>query len=71
MSTFDKVKLIDLLRFYSNDFSNSNLCMLETQLDCYIHDLHTDQEFSQLNGMSDLAQKLIVKRKKYCLSFNV
>ncbi|KAJ1699279.1 hypothetical protein LUZ63_007791 [Rhynchospora breviuscula] len=60
---FDKVHLIELARFYPNDFSNSELSILETQLDCYIQDLCTDQDFSQLNGMSDLSQKLVAKRK--------
>ncbi|KAJ1688887.1 hypothetical protein LUZ63_013042 [Rhynchospora breviuscula] len=60
---FDKVKLIDLARFYPNDFSMSELSFLETQLDCYIEDLRTDQDFQQLDGMSDLSQKLVEKRK--------
>ncbi|KAJ3698945.1 hypothetical protein LUZ61_002650 [Rhynchospora tenuis] len=62
-SAFDKVKLIELAHYYPNDFSNSELCILESQLDCYIHDLRADQDFSQLNEMGVLAQKLVARRK--------
>ena len=57
------MRLIELARFYPNDFSSSDLYMLETQLYCYINDLRMDQDFSELKGMSDLAQKLVVKGK--------
>jgi hAT family C-terminal dimerisation region len=60
---FDKVKLIELAKFYPNDFSGRELCILEPQLECYIYDVQNDDEFSQLNGMGDLAEKLVVKRK--------
>jgi len=60
---FDKMKLIDLANFYPNDFSERELCVLESQLECYILDVQSDGEFSQLNGIGDLAEKLVVKRK--------
>lgn len=30
-------------------------------IECYIHDLLNDEEFSQFNGMGDLAQKLVAR----------
>jgi hAT family C-terminal dimerisation region len=62
-SAFDKVKLIELAKLYPNDFSIRELCILEAQLECYIHDLQNDEQFSQLNGMGDLAKKLVEKKK--------
>jgi hAT family C-terminal dimerisation region len=61
---FDKMKLIELTNFYSNDFSTRELCVLESQLECYILDVQSDGEFSQLNGIGDLVEKLVAKRKK-------
>jgi hAT family C-terminal dimerisation region len=60
---FDKMKLIELAIFYPNDFSGRELCVLESQLECYILDVQSDNEFSQLNGIGDLAEKLAAKRK--------
>lgn len=68
---FDKMKLIDLANFYSNDFLRRELSVLKSQLECYIYDLQSDEDFSQLNGMGDLAEKLVTKRKQFTLSSSV
>lgn len=60
---FDKMKLIELAHFYPNDFSMRELPVLETELECYILDLRSDQEFSQLTRMGDLTEALVAKRK--------
>lgn len=68
---FDKMKLIGLANIYPNDFSRRELFVLESQLECYIYDLQSDEEFSQLNEISNLVEKLVAKRKKNTLFSSV
>ncbi|XP_022873079.1 uncharacterized protein LOC111392022 [Olea europaea var. sylvestris] len=41
----------------------ADILELDDQLDMYILDMHTSEDFEELQGISDLAQKLIVKNK--------
>ena len=67
----DKHKLLRLAEFYPNDFSPMDLVALETQLDIYIIDVSSDNKFSGLKGIGELAKKLfeINKDKLYLLVF--
>ena len=58
-ATFDKQKLIRLAQFYPKDFSSSKLMILSDQLDNYIFYVRSNIEFSKLEGICDLAQKMV------------
>ncbi|KAI5313838.1 hypothetical protein L3X38_043014 [Prunus dulcis] len=58
---FDKRKLVRLAQFYPEDFSDRDLLMLEDQLDVYVHHMHSSSDFSQLEGISSLAEKMVDK----------
>jgi hypothetical protein len=62
-ATFDKQKLIRLAQFYPEDFSSSELMILSDQLDNYIYDVRSSIEFSKLEGICDLAQKMVETKK--------
>uniref|UniRef100_A0A2N9J031 TTF-type domain-containing protein n=1 Tax=Fagus sylvatica TaxID=28930 RepID=A0A2N9J031_FAGSY len=62
-ATFDKQKLIRLAQFYPEDFSSSELMILSDQLDNYIFDVRSSIEFSKLEGICDLAQKMVETKK--------
>jgi hypothetical protein len=62
-ATFDKQKLIRLAQFYPRDFSSSELMILSDQLDNYIFDVRSNIEFSKLEGICDLAQKMVETKK--------
>ncbi|KDO39188.1 hypothetical protein CISIN_1g043976mg [Citrus sinensis] len=57
-ATFNKEKLLCLTQLYPKDFSLVNLMTLDTELDVYIMDMQSSVEFSRLNGIDDLAQKI-------------
>ncbi|XP_028062659.1 zinc finger MYM-type protein 1-like [Camellia sinensis] len=58
-SSFDRKKLIHLVEFYSKEFSSVEFMVLNDQLDTYIIDMLSSSEFSMLNGIADLAKKMI------------
>ncbi|KAI5327594.1 hypothetical protein L3X38_026990 [Prunus dulcis] len=58
---FDKRKLVRLAQFYPYDFSDRDLLMLEDQLGVYVHHMHSSSDFSQLEGISSLAEKMVEK----------
>ena len=62
---FNKQKLIRLAQFYPKDFSSSNLMILSDQLDNYIFYVPSSIEFSKLEGICDLAQKMVETKKMY------
>ncbi|XP_020422138.1 uncharacterized protein LOC109949841 isoform X1 [Prunus persica] len=62
-SAFDKQKLICLAQYYPNDFSTLDLMILEDQLEKYIMDMRSSIEFSGLNGIADLSQKMVETKK--------
>jgi hypothetical protein len=62
-STFNKEKIICLALFYPSEFSIVDLMVLGDQLDTYIIDLRGDDEFSGIEDIASLAEK-IVKTKK-------
>jgi len=62
-STFNKEKLIHLAHFYPNEFSIVDLMILGDRLDTCIIDLRDDDEFSGIEGIVSLAEKMIKTKK--------
>ncbi|XP_012847030.1 PREDICTED: uncharacterized protein LOC105967009 [Erythranthe guttata] len=62
-SHFDKDKLLRLVEFYLQDFTELDKCKLNDQLDTYIVDMSLSSEFQGLNGISDLARKMVETRR--------
>ncbi|KAK1378831.1 TTF-type domain-containing protein [Heracleum sosnowskyi] len=62
-STFDKHKLIKLAKFYPLEFNEISLMALDDQLDNYILNMRSDNDFSDLKGVAELAQKMVLKQK--------
>ncbi|XP_030963356.1 uncharacterized protein LOC115984473 [Quercus lobata] len=50
-STFNKEKLIWLAPFYPSDFSTVQVSFLDNNLETYIHDMWSIEEFSALKGI--------------------
>jgi hypothetical protein len=51
-SAFNKEMLIRLTFFYPNEFSIMDLMVLGDQVDTYIIDLRSDDEFSGIEGIA-------------------
>ena len=62
-STFNEEKLIRLAHFYPNEFSIVDFMALGDQLDMYIIDLHGDDEFFGIEGIANLAEKMVKTKK--------
>ena len=56
---FDKEKLIRLAKFYPSDFLGTDILTLDSQLQNYIFDMHSNDLFLELQGVSELAEKLL------------
>ena len=66
---FDTEKLIRLAKFYPSDFSRTNILALGCQLQNYIFDMRSNNLFLELQGVGELAEKLVKiwKHKTYPL----
>ncbi|KAK4591628.1 hypothetical protein RGQ29_016168 [Quercus rubra] len=60
---FDKEKLIRLAKFYPSDFLGTDILALDSQLQNYISDMRSNDFFLELQGVSELAEKLVRTRK--------
>ncbi|BFG24562.1 hypothetical protein CerSpe_108360 [Prunus speciosa] len=58
-AAFDKQKILRFAKFYPQEFNDRDLMKLEDQLGLYIVDMQSSTEFSSLNGITDLAEKLV------------
>nr|XP_028951775.1 uncharacterized protein LOC114822039 [Malus domestica] len=58
---FDKEKLVFLAQMYPKDFTDQDRWALQDQLDIYIHFVCSDNDFSQLRGINELAKKMVEK----------
>ena len=56
---FDKEKLIRLAKFYLSDFLGTDILVLDSQLQNYIFDMRSNDLFLELQGVSELAKKLV------------
>ncbi|XP_065616780.1 uncharacterized protein LOC136062078 [Quercus suber] len=55
---FNKEKLIRLAQFYPSDFPIVQVSFLDNQLETYIHDMWSIEEFLALKGIGQLAEKM-------------
>ena len=62
-ASFDKEKLIHFSQFYPQDFSATDLVILDNQLETYILDMRSAKEFSSLNGNGSLTVKLVQTKR--------
>ncbi|XP_024632182.1 uncharacterized protein [Medicago truncatula] len=60
---FDKEKLVNLARFYPSEFSSLELTGIGNQLENYIKDVRSCEQFSNLDGISDLSRKMVETRR--------
>ncbi|XP_045791578.1 zinc finger MYM-type protein 1-like [Trifolium pratense] len=60
---FDKEKLINMARFYPSEFSSVELIGLDNQLENYIMDVRSSEQFSNLHGISDLSGMMVETKK--------
>ena len=56
---FDKEKLIRLAKFYPSNFLGTDILALDSQLQNYIFHMHNNDLFLELQGVSELAEKLV------------
>ncbi|XP_042027293.1 zinc finger MYM-type protein 1-like [Salvia splendens] len=62
-SSFDKEKVLKLATFYPSNFSNIDLMDLECQLDIFIGDMRSDEDFQNLRDISSLLMKLVETKR--------
>ncbi|KAM7514386.1 hypothetical protein LguiA_003969 [Lonicera macranthoides] len=62
-SAFDKEKLLRFAEFYPSDFSIIDLNALQYQLDNYILDVRSNDQFLEVTGVSGLAKKMVQLKK--------
>ncbi|KAM3741894.1 hypothetical protein ACB098_07G031700 [Castanea mollissima] len=60
---FDKEKLIHLAKFYPYDFPGTDILALNSRLQNFIFDIRNNDLFLELQGVSELAEKLVSTRK--------
>ena len=60
---FDKETLICLAKFYPFDFLGTYILALDSHLQNYIFDMWSNDFFLKLQGVSELAEKLVSTRK--------
>ncbi len=60
---FDKQQFVYFTEFYPSDFSMTDLMAFDIQLQNYIVDMHSNDAFLELNGIGDLARKMIETNK--------
>lgn len=72
-SAFDQKKLIQFAEFYPEDFSATELVRLEDQLQTYILDVTSNEQFLELECIGDLTQKMVQtgKDKVYPLVYRL
>ena len=62
-AAFDKQRLIRFAQLYPKDFSHVELLALSDQIENFIIDVRSNEEFLSLKGISDLAQKMVETRR--------
>ena len=60
---FNKEKLILLAKFYPSDFLGTYILALDSQLQNYIFDMHSNNFFLEFQRVSELVEKLVSTRK--------
>lgn len=62
-SSFDKIKLLRLAKFYPNEFSNVDLLNFEQALGNFIDDIQNDERFWEVKNLNELSIKLVEATK--------
>ena len=62
-ASFNKEKLLCLAQVYPNDFSAVKLITSNNQLETYILDMRSTDEFATLKGIGQLVEKLVKMKK--------
>ncbi|XP_062158630.1 uncharacterized protein LOC133866087 [Alnus glutinosa] len=62
-AAFNKDNMLRLAQFYPNDFSAIQLMTLDNQLETYIIDMRSSEEFATLKGIRQLAEKMVEMKK--------
>jgi hypothetical protein len=62
-AAFNKDNILRLAQFYPNDFSIVQLLTLDNELETYIIDMHSSEEFATLKGIGQLAEKMVEMKK--------
>ncbi|KAI7745032.1 hypothetical protein M8C21_022268, partial [Ambrosia artemisiifolia] len=65
--SFDREKLLRLAELYSEDFSGFDLAQLRIQLDRYISNMKSNEVFSGLRDIGELAKKMV--QMKYHITY--
>ncbi|XP_068321731.1 uncharacterized protein [Pyrus communis] len=60
-SSFDKEKLVRLAQMYPKDFTDRDRSAFQDQLDIHIHFVRSNNDFSKLWGINELAKKMVEK----------
>ncbi|KAL5730391.1 hypothetical protein ACHQM5_003217 [Ranunculus cassubicifolius] len=60
---FDKAKLLRFAEFYPNDFTTLDLLRLGDQLENYVIDVRSSNEFLECHFLTDLAKKMVDTKK--------
>ena len=60
---FEKEKLTRLVKFYPSNFLGIDILALDSQLQSYIFDMRNNDSFLELQGVNELAEKLVSTRK--------
>ncbi|XP_057515164.1 uncharacterized protein LOC130796782 [Amaranthus tricolor] len=62
-SSFDTKKLLNLAKFYPNEFPNEDLLFFEESLKSFIGDVRNDERFLDVKTLNELSIKLVETRK--------
>ncbi|KAG8637900.1 hypothetical protein MANES_15G179352v8 [Manihot esculenta] len=58
-ANFDHVRLLQLAKLYSDDFSSTDIIELDHQFQNYICDMRSNEIFSNISNLGDLAKKMV------------
>jgi hypothetical protein len=67
-ASFNDEKLLCLTQFYLNDFSVVKFITLDNQLEPYILDMRSNDEFATLKRIGQLTEKLVKTKKNVIYS---
>ncbi|XP_056688187.1 uncharacterized protein [Spinacia oleracea] len=62
-ASFDKENLIQLAKFYPNEFPSSEMIIFDHSLDNFIVDIRSDERFWNVKNLSELSMKLVETEK--------
>ncbi|XP_031248872.1 zinc finger MYM-type protein 1-like [Pistacia vera] len=60
---FNKERLLEFAKFYPTDFPQHNIWLLDDQLENYYEDVSTNANFTHVEGIADLAKKMVEFKK--------